>query len=141
MEYFSNLNSYSIFWSIIPPKNFIFLLTKKEKNDSLVSNIVHISEFEKQSEFSRKHFLRKSCLANFKIKVLLKNFIQRAFFSYSITFSRVQTDISINFCFCFCFYSFGRKNKSLNYAKFLLIAFKGRERAYLSYYSRNPLKS
>ena len=100
-----------------------------------------IPSLKSKSEFSRKHFLRKSCLANFKIKVLLKNFIQRAFFSYSITFSRVQTDISINFCFCFCFYSFGRKNKSLNYAKFLLIAFKGRERAYLSYYSRNPLKS
>ena len=56
MEYFSNLDSYSIFWSIIPPKNFIFLLTKKEKNDSLVSNIVHISEFEKQIRILTKTF-------------------------------------------------------------------------------------
>ena len=96
-----------------------------------------IPSLKSKSEFSRKHFLRKSCLANFKIKVLLKEL----FFSYAITFSQVQTDISINFCLCFCVYSSGRKNKSLNYAKFLLIAFKGRERAYLSYYSRNPLKS
>ena len=53
-------------------------------------------EFEKQSEILiKRFFLRKSCLDSFTIKVLLKNFLQRAlFFNYAIRFSQVQTDIT-----------------------------------------------
>ena len=53
------------------------------------------------------------------------------FFNYAITFSQVQTDISINYCFCFCFYSFDKKNKSLYYAKASLVDLKSREREHI----------
>ena len=53
------------------------------------------------------------------------------FFNYAITFSQVQTDISINYCFCSCFYSFEKKNKSLCYAKASLVDLKVRERKHI----------
>ena len=53
------------------------------------------------------------------------------FFNYAITFSQVQTDISINYCFCFCFYSFEKKSKSLYYAKASIVDLKGREREHI----------
>ena len=72
-------------------------------------------------------------------KVSVKKFKHRALlFNYAIAFSQVKTNISINYYFCF--YSFDRKNKSLYYAKASLVALKSRERTYLSYYSRHPLK-
>ena len=112
-------------------------------NLELVSNIFQISgSLKSKPKFSQKHLLRKSCLTTLTKKVLLKNLIQRALlFNYAITSSQVQTGISINYCFCFCLYSFGRKNKPLYDAKVSLVALKGRDRAYLSYYSLDPLKS
>ena len=93
-----------------------------------------------KAEFSQKLFYQ-SFLATFTTKVLLKNFIQKAlFFNYAITFSQVQADVSIDYRFCFCFYSYDRKNKSY-YAKASLVALKGKERAYLSNYSGDPMKS
>ena len=78
-----------------------------------VSTTFQISEsLKSKAEFSQNVFLRKSCLATFTVKVLLKNFIQRTlFFNYTITFCQVQTDISINYYFWFGFYSFDKKNK------------------------------
>ena len=84
-------------------------------------------------KFSQKLFLGKSFLAAFATKVVLRNTIQRAlFFNFAITFSQVQTDISINHCFLFffLFHSFDRKKKSL-YASF--VALKGRERNSISW--------
>ena len=79
---------------------------------------------------SHKRFFREKrpCY----LQSITEKFIQRAlFFNYAITFSQVQTDISINYCFCFCFYSFEKKNKSLYYAKASLVNLRGREREHI----------
>ena len=92
-----------------------------------------VKQTQSKAEFSQKAIFTEK-LSNERS---VKNFIQTAlFFNYAITFSQVQTDISINYCFCF--YSFDRKNKSLYYAKASLVALKSRERTYISYYSRHP---
>ena len=79
---------------------------------------------------SHKRFFREKrpCY----LQSITEKFIQRALlFNYAITFSQVQTDISINYCFCFCFYSFEKKNKSLYYAKASLVNLRGREREHI----------
>ena len=79
---------------------------------------------------SHKRFFREKLPCY--LQSITEKFIQRAlFFNYAITFSQVQTDISINYCFCFCFYSFEKKSKSLYYAKASLVDLKGREREHI----------
>ena len=79
---------------------------------------------------SHKRFFREKLPCY--LQSITEKFIQRAlFFNYAITFSQVQTDISINYCFCFCFYSFEKKSKSLYYAKASIVDLKGREREHI----------
>ena len=79
---------------------------------------------------SHKRFFREKWPCY--LQSITEKFIQRALlFNYAITFSQVQTDISINYCFCFCFYSFEKKNKSLYYAKASLVNLRGREREHI----------
>ena len=80
---------------------------------------------------SHKRFFREKLPCYFQ-SITEKLYIKSSgFFNYAITFSQMQTDISINYCFCFCFYSFEKKNKSLYYAKASLVNLKGRERAHI----------
>ena len=80
---------------------------------------------------SHKRFFREKLpcyLQGVTEKLYIKSSLS---FNYAITFSQVQTDISINYCFCSCFYSFEKKNKSLCYAKVSLVDLKVRERKHI----------
>ena len=76
---------------------------------------------------SHKRFFREK-LPCYLQGITEKFYIKSSIFNYEVTFSQVQTDISIKYCCCFCYYSFDKKNKSLYYGKASLFDLKGKER-------------